>query len=374
MHYYYLGAFNMKSGKQKINKIVFLLPFLEGRGGLETVMNLVIPMIESDDIQVKLFMLGKEEQHNKEWLEGVDYSYSMCTHKSKKIRALVYITALIKYLYKEKPDIVICTNSLTCSMGYIARKITFGKYPIVSWCHNSLTDSYVKKNIIQADFHLAIATGIKEQLYQLGANKSNIYIIFNPCKPVNKQLARSIGKKKFAYCGRIVFDHEKKLKDILDAFSPIEDDFELHIVGDGKDMQITQNYASHLKIYPKIIWHGWQKYPWEQFTDLTAMIMASEHEGFGMSLVEAASRGVYTISSNCPVGPADIIIQGVNGTLFEVGDVNALTNHIKEIINDEVELPEQSLIRASVEKFYPENYYKNFKKSLISIMENWNNR
>ena len=362
----------MKNHHPRIKKIVFILPFLEGRGGIETVMNLVIPMIESDDVEIKLFMVGKEEQQHKEWLKNISYSYSMCTHKSKKIRAIVYITALSKFLYKENPDIIICTNSLTYSISNIARKITRGTYPIVSWCHNSLSDSYVKANIVHADFHLAIATGIKEQLCQLGADASTIYIVFNPCKPADKLLPRSIGKKKFAYCGRIVFDHEKRLKDILDAFSSIEDDFELHIVGDGTDMKIAQSYAKNLKISSKIIWHGWQEHPWEQFTDLTAMVMASEHEGFGMSLVEAASRGVYTISSNCPVGPADIIIQNVNGTLFEVGDISALNSSIRKIINDETTLPDQFLIQASVKKFYPDNYYDNFKKSLISIIEQWN--
>ena len=337
---------------------------------METVMNIVIPMFKADHIQIKLFMLAKEEQTHKEWLKEVDYDYSLCTHKSKKARAVVYTTALAWFLYKEKPDMVICTNSLTCSISYLARKLTFGTYPIISWSHGSLTDMDKKENLLKADFHLAIATGIKHQLQQLNINEKNIYVIFNPCPIAKKTIPRPDEKKKFAYLGRILFGDEKRIKDIFDAFSTIEEDFELHIVGDGKDINIAKEYAKNLKINSKIIWHGWHNNPWELFIDLTAIILASTHEGFGMVLAEAASYGVYSISSDCPVGPADIIINNVNGVLFKPRDVIELNNIVINIIND-TPLPDQSLIKSSIEKFHPENYYHRFKSILIEINEKW---
>ncbi|AWH88684.1 glycosyltransferase [Limnobaculum parvum] len=356
-----------------IKKIILILPFLEGRGGMETVMTTLIPMIKADGIQIKLFMLGKEKQHYKEWLESIEYESSMCTHKSKKVRNLVYITALTRYLFREKPDIVICTNALTCLIADLARKIGRGDYPIVSWSHGSIAEMSKKEDMLRADFHLAIASGITQQLTELGEKKSNIYTIFNPCKPADRIIPRPTNKHKFAYLGRILFGDEKRLKDILDAFSTIENEFELHIIGDGKDMELTRNYAHQLSIYPKIIWHGWQHDPWEALHDITAIILASTHEGFGMVLAEAAARGVYSISSNCPTGPEDIIQDGINGILFEPRDVQTLHNIIINIMDGEI-LPDQKLIQSSAQKFYPENYYTRFKTSLISIMERWNNK
>lgn len=333
---------------------------------METVMTTLIPMISADGIKIKLFMLGKEKQHHFEWLENIEYGSSMCTHKSKKVRNLVYTLALTRFLYKEKPDLVICTNSLACHISYLSRKINFGDYPLVSWSHGSLTDMNKKKDMLKADFHLAITTGIKNQLLELGADESKIYIIFNPCKLGNRIILRPLNTPKFAYFGRILFGDEKRLKDILDAFSTIEKDFELHIVGDGKDMDITRDYANKLNINSKIIWHGWQSNPWDLFDDLTAVILASTHEGFGMVLAEAASYGVYSISSNCPVGPADIIQNGINGIMFEPRDVNRLNEIISHVI-DTKNLPSQKLIQSSVEKFHPEKYYIRFKKALDSI-------
>ncbi|SUB84035.1 Glycogen synthase [Pragia fontium] len=361
----------MKNKINELKKIVLVLPFLEGRGGMETVMTTLIPMISADGIKIKLFMLGKEEQHHFEWLEGIEYQYSMCTHKSKKVRNLVYTLALTRFLYTEKPDLVICTNSLACHISSLARKITFSHYPLISWSHGSLTDMNRKKDMLKADFHLAIASGIKDQLLELGVDESKIYVIFNPCKPGNRIIPRPKNIPKFAYFGRILFGDEKRLKDILDAFSTIEKEFELHIVGDGKDMDITRDYANKLSISSKIIWHGWQSNPWDQFDDLTAVILASTHEGFGMVLAEAASYGVYSISSNCPVGPADIVQNNINGIMFEPRDVNKLHEIIEKIMIAEILLPQHITIANSIKKFHPLNYYKGFKNALISIKEKW---
>ena len=363
----------MKNKTTAIKKIILILPFLEGRGGMETVMTTLIPMIKADGIQIKLFMLGKEKQHYKEWLENIEYKSSMCTHKSKKVRNLVYTIALSRFLHQEKPDFIICTNSLTCLIADFARKICFGHYPLVSWSHNSLININKKSGILRADFHLAIASEIAEQLIQLGTERNSIYTIFNPCKPANRLIPRPTNKHKFAYLGRILFGDEKRLKDILDAFSTIENEFELHIIGDGKDMKITQDYAKQLSIYPKIIWHGWKHEPWEVLHDITAIILASTHEGFGMVLAEAAAHGVYSISSSCPTGPKDIIQNGINGILFKPRDVQALHNILSNIINGET-LPDQQLIQSSAERFYPENYYTLFKTSLTSITERWHNQ
>ena len=39
-----------------------------------------------------------------------------------------------------------------------------------------------------------------------------------------------------------------------------------------------------------------------------------------MVLCEANSYGIYTVSSDCPTGPADIIRPYVNGELYPAGD------------------------------------------------------
>lgn len=47
-----------------------------------------------------------------------------------------------------------------------------------------------------------------------------------------------------------------------------------------------------------------------------------------MVLLEAMSRGIYCVASNCETGPADIVNKN-NGQLFEVGNVDELTHKLQ---------------------------------------------
>ena len=53
-------------------------------------------------------------------------------------------------------------------------------------------------------------------------------------------------------------------------------------------------------------------------------ILTSKFEGLPNVLIEAQSRNIPIISSNCPTGPKEILLNGKLGDLFEVGDIYKL--------------------------------------------------
>lgn len=55
-------------------------------------------------------------------------------------------------------------------------------------------------------------------------------------------------------------------------------------------------------------------------------------------LGEAMSRGVLCISSDCETGPRDFILDGVNGFLFPVKDVDALAAVMQRVIDGEISI------------------------------------
>lgn len=77
------------------------------------------------------------------------------------------------------------------------------------------------------------------------------------------------------------------------------------------------------------------------YQDAFVLLMTSKTEGFPMVLLEAIAREVPCISFDCPYGPRNIIINGVNGFLFDenTDNFNDFLEKIKKLpigMNDSI--------------------------------------
>ena len=62
-------------------------------------------------------------------------------------------------------------------------------------------------------------------------------------------------------------------------------------------------------------------------------ILASRSEGFGMPILEAMACGCAVIATDCG-GPSDIINDGENGFLVDIGDVEKIINRVGKLLKD----------------------------------------
>lgn len=73
------------------------------------------------------------------------------------------------------------------------------------------------------------------------------------------------------------------------------------------------------------------------YSEADVVIIPSLSEGFGYSLVEAASHGVPVVAYDYEHGPRDVILDGVSGHIVPLGDVGALAQRLTGLAtNDRV--------------------------------------
>jgi len=137
---------------------------------------------------------------------------------------------------------------------------------------------------------------------------------------------------RVACVGRLL--DRKGTFDLLRAIAPLSETVELCLAGDG-EIDRARSLAQELGVANRVELLGWID------ADARASLLSSAHvfalpsyaEGLPMALLEAMSYGLPVIAT--PVGGIPSLIESrVNGILIAPGDVEALTQAIKQLMEN----------------------------------------
>lgn len=339
-----------------MQNIKIIASHLSGKGGTETVLKKVM---ESNYLnsEFNLELHTFDDMADSSWTK----SFKSQVSKGGKSRLLNLLKYLMLLVYS-KNDVLIILGPELINIASLYRKIFKGRYLIVSWVHFTLEDnSFINTNkLALADYHLAISTGIVKQLQTIGVDKSKIRLIYNPVSKTDKRIKKS-EDCQFIYVGRVMLNGQKNIRELINSLAKVTGKWSLNIIGDGPDLVKCQLYAEQIlgKESQRITWSGWKNDPWEDVDSATALVLTSKFEGFGMVLAESISQSLPAISSNCEVGPSDIISDRNNGFLYSPGDTDKLSEYLQLFIDDKDNISRE-LIPETLNKFYAEQYFRNF--------------
>lgn len=112
-------------------------------------------------------------------------------------------------------------------------------------------------------------------------------------------------------------------------------DFRLVILGKGPELAKLREIARAASIEDRVVFAGFVANPFSVLSRADVVVCSSRRESFGNVLVEAMALGRPIVSTAAPYGPAEIMVDGVNGLVAAVDDPSDLAAKIEQVLEDE---------------------------------------
>jgi N-acetyl-alpha-D-glucosaminyl L-malate synthase BshA len=135
------------------------------------------------------------------------------------------------------------------------------------------------------------------------------------------------------------FRKVKRIGDVLQMFALLRKKVpsKLLLVGDGPERQKMEVMSRELQLGQDVRFLGKLDAVEELLSVCDLFVMPSEKESFGLAALEAMACEVPVVASNAG-GLPELIIQGENGFMDVVGDVQGMADHAAQIL-DPLHLP-----------------------------------
>lgn len=129
---------------------------------------------------------------------------------------------------------------------------------------------------------------------------------------------------RFVAVGRL--EPQKDHAALLGALAVVRrgHDASLVLVGDGSLRSQLEADAARLGVSSWVHFAGFQDNPYPYLRNASALVLSSRYEGMPNVLLEALALGIPCVSTDCPHGPSEVIIDDRLGLLVAPGDSDAL--------------------------------------------------
>ena len=142
------------------------------------------------------------------------------------------------------------------------------------------------------------------------------------------------------------------------------------IIGKGINKSLLENFIQDHKLDNKIKLIGYKKNPYPYLKKSDIVLLSSKYEGLPNVLLEAQFLKKYIISTDCPTGPREILLNGKAGDLVNIGDYKKIAYLINTYKKRKKSINYK--IKIGYNNFYRFDYDLNCKKYLDFVNKNFN--
>ncbi|MCP4690385.1 MAG: glycosyltransferase, partial [Desulfobacterales bacterium] len=264
--------------------------------------------------------------------------------------AVFSLPGLIRYLRRRRPEVLVVDRPRLDIAVLRARRLSFSSTRVFASVHipMSLKLERLKKRkrrseraAIQRYYPLndgviAVSRGVADDLIRnIGLPEEKVRMVYNPV--VSREMDDMAGERvdhpwllsgeSPIIMGAGRFTGEKDFPTLVRAFARLrrKRQCRLMILGEGKMQGALESLAAELGVEEDLALPGFVANPYKYMAKAHLFVLSSAWEGFGMVLAEAMAVGLPVVSTDCPLGPREILEDGRHGPLVPVGDVDALS-------------------------------------------------
>ena len=286
----------------------------------------------------------------------------------KSWKSFRYLPALIRYLQREQPHVLLSAMTHVNLMALWARRLARVATRVVVSEHITQTQAMkedpkrrrwhwrfllpvVQRTYLWADAIVAVSDGVADELSLItNIPRKCVTTIYNPIVTPELQHQAQIPLEHPWFttgappvvlgAGRLRM--QKDFPTLIRAFARARSvrKMRLMILGGGKDERKDAQYkaqllalADQLGVADDVALPGFVANPFAYLARASVFVLSSAWEGFGNVIVEALACGCPVVSTDCPSGPAEILENGKYGLLVPVGDDAALADAILAVLS-----------------------------------------
>ncbi len=185
-------------------------------------------------------------------------------------------------------------------------------------------------------------------------------------KKINLKFFKNFKHLKIINVGRLT--HQKDILTLLRSFSKLVKvrKARLLLIGNGSEKEKIKLYIKENKMTDCVKIIDFQLNPYNFISLADVKVLSSRFEGNPNILLEVGCLKKLIISSNCKVGPSEILQKGKGGILYKVGDSKSLFKILKNLNLKDIAVKKKIDITY---KYVKNNFKKDISVPFINIIK-----
>ncbi len=296
------------------------------------------------------------------------------------VLAFLSLKKLIQFYKRYAPDLIFCNL-----VGYLPNilKYFFPKLTIINSIQGLPKFNLLRRYIwnlfyIKADYIFTMTDATKKTILENVKYKNQILKIDNPI--INRKIrilsSKSIDSyedeifKSITFCSVGRLTKQKNFLEIIKAANIIprkyHSKFRIIIIGEGEDHEKLSNYLKKFNLR-NVFLLGFKSNPYQYVKNSNYFISSSSWEEPGHAILEAGYLNKLIISSDCPNGPKEILIDNYNSIKYHSGDHHRLAEIIQSILRGD--LKNEFKLKLNMKKMVRNYTMIKFASKIKSILD-----